>query len=63
MYYYTGMVAIIGISCEEIYDILNYNNLGGIEIANYNTSKQIVISGMKEDLMLAEKNQRNRSIF
>lgn len=57
------MVAIIGISCEEIYDILNYNNLGGIEIANYNTSKQIVISGMKEDLMLAEKNQRNRSIF
>lgn len=40
-----GMVAILNAPKDEIMTILKENNLNGIDIANYNTSSQIVISG------------------
>ena len=45
-----GMAAIIGKSAQEVADILQTNNLDSIDVANYNSIKQIVISGLKEDV-------------
>jgi malonyl CoA-acyl carrier protein transacylase len=45
-----GMAAIIGKTAAEITDLLKNNNLDTIDVANYNSLKQIVISGMKDDV-------------
>jgi malonyl CoA-acyl carrier protein transacylase len=45
-----GMAAIIGKTAEEVGDILKKNNLETIDMANYNTMTQIVISGLKDDI-------------
>ena len=45
-----GMAAVIGLSEEEIEYILKENGLENINIANYNTPSQIVISGLCEDI-------------
>ncbi|MBT7589451.1 MAG: ACP S-malonyltransferase [Candidatus Scalindua sp.] len=45
-----GMAAVIGLSEEEIVEILEKNDLNGIVIANFNTPSQIVISGPKEEI-------------
>ena len=50
-----GMVAIIGLTACEINEILKDNNLSTVKIANYNTSKQIVISGPISDVELTKK--------
>jgi malonyl CoA-acyl carrier protein transacylase len=49
-----GMAAILNSSKEEIEQILQDNQLAEIEIANYNTPSQIVISGSKEEIGKAE---------
>jgi malonyl CoA-acyl carrier protein transacylase len=48
-----GMAAIIGLNEEQVGEILNENQLNAIDIANYNTPYQIVISGYKEDIVKA----------
>lgn len=45
-----GMAAVIGLTEEEIMEILNRNQFRSIDIANLNTPFQIVISGPKADL-------------
>lgn len=45
-----GMAAIIGFGGERVSEILEKNNLKGIDIANYNTPTQVVISGLKQDI-------------
>lgn len=45
-----GMAASIGCDAEKVSNILKQNNLGDIEIANYNSPKQLVISGRREDV-------------
>ena len=45
-----AMAAVIGLSEEKIKDFLKANNLEAIDIANYNSPSQIVISGLKEDI-------------
>jgi len=45
-----GMAAVIGLNKTQVEEILNQNNLYTIDIANYNTPYQIVISGPKEDI-------------
>ncbi|ARE86636.1 ACP S-malonyltransferase [Clostridium formicaceticum] len=45
-----GMAAVIGLSEEKVKEVLEKNNLQSIDIANYNTPSQIVISGHKEDI-------------
>ncbi|PPR45944.1 MAG: Malonyl CoA-acyl carrier protein transacylase [Alphaproteobacteria bacterium MarineAlpha5_Bin8] len=50
----SGMSAVIGIECAKLEKIIELNNLN-IEIANDNSPQQVVISGIKEDLINSEK--------
>ncbi|MEW9702707.1 ACP S-malonyltransferase [Paenibacillus sp. SI8] len=45
-----GMAAVIGISEDQVRDIIRRNNLQNIDIANLNSPFQIVISGPKSDI-------------
>lgn len=45
-----GMAAVIGLSPERIELILKDNNINTIDIANFNTPEQLVISGKKESI-------------
>ncbi len=45
-----GMAAVIGLSEESIRKVLEENDLKVIDIANYNTPSQIVLSGPKKDI-------------
>ena len=49
----SSMAAIIGVDCNEAEKIIDKNNLK-IDIANDNSPLQIVISGLKEDLLESE---------
>lgn len=49
-----GMAAVTNASKEEIESILAKNGLMNVDLANYNSGAQIVISGMKEDIARAE---------
>jgi malonyl CoA-acyl carrier protein transacylase len=49
-----GMAAILNATKEEIETILRQNDLAGIDIANYNTPSQIVISGHAEEVIRAQ---------
>ncbi|GMA97726.1 ACP S-malonyltransferase [Pelosinus sp. IPA-1] len=49
-----GMAAVIGLKEEEIITVLEENNLQDIDIANYNSPSQIVISGLQTDIDRAE---------
>lgn len=50
-----AMAAIIGLKAEDIQAILDKNRLINVSIANYNTRTQIVISGLKEDVLRAQQ--------
>ncbi|MES2824524.1 MAG: ACP S-malonyltransferase [Pseudomonadota bacterium] len=50
-----GMAAILNASKEEIEDILKKNGLTNIDLANYNTPSQIVISGPLEEIGKAQE--------
>lgn len=45
-----GMAAVIGLKEESVKEVLEINKLYGIDIANYNTPSQIVISATKKDI-------------
>jgi trans-AT polyketide synthase/acyltransferase/oxidoreductase domain-containing protein len=45
-----GMGAVIGLNEEQIADALKQNSMLTIDIANYNSPTQIVISGLKKDI-------------
>jgi malonyl CoA-acyl carrier protein transacylase len=49
-----GMAAVIGKNGNEIADILKINHFDKIDVANYNSMKQVVISGLKEDITAAK---------
>lgn len=49
-----GMAAVIGLTEDEIIETLANNGLENIDIANLNTSTQIVISGNKEEIHRAK---------
>lgn len=49
-----GMAAIVGLKSEKVEAILKENNLSTINIANYNTYTQIVISGQKDAISASE---------
>jgi trans-AT polyketide synthase/acyltransferase/oxidoreductase domain-containing protein len=50
----SGMAAVIGLNEEQIVNVLKQNNLQSIDIANYNSPTQIVISGLKTDIEHAQ---------
>jgi trans-AT polyketide synthase/acyltransferase/oxidoreductase domain-containing protein len=52
-----GLAAVIGLNEVEIESVLKNNGLSGIDIANYNSSLQIVIAGPRADI------ERAKSIF
>lgn len=45
-----GMAAVLGLNEDAVEEILRENGLETIEIANYNTPTQIVVSGTKADV-------------
>ena len=49
----SGMVAILGLDCATVEKIILDNQLE-IEVANDNSPTQVVVSGIKEDLLKAE---------
>ncbi|MFB9326111.1 ACP S-malonyltransferase [Paenibacillus aurantiacus] len=49
-----AMAAVIGLSAESIHDLLDRGGLDGIDIANYNSPTQTVISGPKADIARAQ---------
>jgi trans-AT polyketide synthase, acyltransferase and oxidoreductase domains len=49
-----GMAAVIGCDGERAEEILRTNGLSGIDVANYNTPSQVVLSGPAEDIARAE---------
>ncbi len=49
-----GMAAVIRLDEEAIARVLKENNLTGIDVANFNSPDQIVISGPKEDIEKAQ---------
>lgn len=49
-----GMAAVMNASKEEIEAILAKNGLNNIDLANFNTKAQIVISGLKEEVIKAK---------
>jgi len=50
-----GMAAVIGLNSIQIKDMLVKSGLHTIDIANYNSPTQIVISGPKDDIINAKK--------
>ncbi|WP_387692396.1 ACP S-malonyltransferase [Photorhabdus sp. RM71S] len=49
-----SMAAIVDGTKQQIEDILHSNNLMNIDIANYNTHSQFVISGLKQEIDASE---------
>jgi malonyl CoA-acyl carrier protein transacylase len=49
-----GMLAVIGLPLERIKKLLQENGLDMIDYANFNSSNQIVISGVAEDINRAQ---------
>lgn len=52
-----GMAAVVGLKKEQVKEILQRYDLTAIDIANYNTAVQIVISGYEQDI------ERAKAIF
>ncbi|HEY1164927.1 MAG TPA: ACP S-malonyltransferase [Chitinophaga sp.] len=50
-----GMAALLGLKLEEVERILHTHHYDRLDIANYNSAQQIVISGLKEDILSAQK--------
>jgi malonyl CoA-acyl carrier protein transacylase len=50
-----GMAAILNATKEEIESILRENGFSNIDLANFNTPYQTVISGMKDDIAKVER--------
>ena len=49
-----GMAAVMGLTADKVEERLEENHLGNLYIANYNSSYQIVISGLKAEIEKAE---------
>ncbi|TYQ17732.1 UNVERIFIED_CONTAM: trans-AT polyketide synthase/acyltransferase/oxidoreductase domain-containing protein [Acetivibrio alkalicellulosi] len=50
-----GMAAVIGMSEEKVFEVLQQHQLDTIDVANYNSPSQIVISGHRTDIEEAKE--------
>lgn len=50
-----GMAAVLGMDPDTIKKTLEDSGFSSIDVANYNSPKQTVLSGMKEDVVAAEQ--------
>jgi len=48
-----GMLAVIGLSAEQVKSTLESNNLTTIDVANFNSYTQTIVSGLKDDVLAA----------
>jgi malonyl CoA-acyl carrier protein transacylase len=59
-----GMAAVLNSTPEQIEAVLKENGLTNVELANFNTPNQIVISGLKEEVAAAQPLlQKGRVLF
>lgn len=59
-----GMAAVLNSTPEQIEAVLKENGLTNVELANFNTPTQIVISGLKEEVAAAQPLlQKGRVLF
>ena len=58
-----GMLAVLNMPVTKLTAFLNAENLAKIEIANYNTAAQIVLSGDKEQISQAAKLLRQQKVM
>lgn len=49
-----GMAAVLGLNEQQIAEVLALNGLDQLDIANFNSPTQIVLSGPKEEIKQAE---------
>ncbi|WP_437581602.1 ACP S-malonyltransferase [Sorangium sp. So ce887] len=49
-----GMAAVVGLTKDQVQDVLEKNGLTSIDLANYNSSSQLVIAGLKDDIANAQ---------
>jgi len=49
-----GMAAVLNVTKDRVFEILNLNGLIDIDLANYNAPHQIVLSGPKSEMAKAE---------
>lgn len=50
-----GMAALLGLKMDTVRKILVESSYTSIDIANYNSAEQIVISGLRDDIISAQK--------
>lgn len=50
-----GMAAVLGMSVERLKELLAEHGFSSIDIANYNAPEQTVISGPRDDIMIAKQ--------
>lgn len=59
-----GMAAVLNSTPEQVAAVLKENGLANVELANFNTPTQVVISGLKEEVAAAQPLlQKNRVLF
>ncbi len=49
-----GMAAVVGLNEQQIAEVLALNGLAQLDIANYNSPTQMVLSGSQEDITRAK---------
>lgn len=49
-----GMAAVVGLTEQEVRDVLKEGGFDGIDVANFNTPSQLVISGLRADIEQAK---------
>jgi malonyl CoA-acyl carrier protein transacylase len=49
-----GMAAVLGMGADQIAAVLADSGIQGVDVANFNSPAQTVLSGMKEDIVAAE---------
>jgi trans-AT polyketide synthase/acyltransferase/oxidoreductase domain-containing protein len=49
-----GMAAVLGMSAEKVEEVMKSTGLASLDVANFNSPLQTVISGKKDDIIAAE---------
>ncbi|MCW3466238.1 ACP S-malonyltransferase [Chitinophaga nivalis] len=49
-----GMAAVVGLTMDQVLEVLHKYDYRHIDIANYNSREQVVISGLKEEVLAAQ---------
>jgi trans-AT polyketide synthase/acyltransferase/oxidoreductase domain-containing protein len=50
-----GMASVIGLTIDEVRDVLAGEGLAGIDIANHNSPRQVVVAGPRDEVRAAQR--------